>query len=87
MLNKFYKLHKIRFLDYTIKGAYEQHLAWHFYIDCLVMSFQLGKLTVAVLKEFIKKEKIDSSGSRKADLIDAISAHYGVEWKPPYLIQ
>ncbi|XP_067655982.1 X-ray repair cross-complementing protein 6-like [Haliotis asinina] len=40
---------------------------------------RLGKLTVAVLKEFIKKEKIPSSGTKKADLIDAISAHYGVE--------
>ncbi|KAK3593948.1 hypothetical protein CHS0354_040681 [Potamilus streckersoni] len=39
---------------------------------------RLGKLTVAVLKEIIKREGITSGSSKKADLIDVISAHYGV---------
>ncbi|XP_041366817.1 X-ray repair cross-complementing protein 6-like [Gigantopelta aegis] len=39
---------------------------------------RLGKLTVAVLKEAIKKEKIPSTGSKKADLIDAINKYFGV---------
>ena len=40
--------------------------------------FQLSKLTVAVLKDFIKKQNIDSDGTRKAELIDAISSHFGL---------
>lgn len=39
---------------------------------------RLGKLTVPMLKELIKKEGIACTGSKKADLIDAICAHYGV---------
>lgn len=39
---------------------------------------RLGKLTVAVLKEIVKKEKISTSGTKKADLIDAINDHFGV---------
>ena len=30
------------------------------------------------MKDFIKKHKIDSDGTRKADLIDAISSHFGL---------
>lgn len=39
---------------------------------------RLGKLTVAVLKEKMKQEGIACTVSKKADLIDAICAHYGV---------
>ena len=42
------------------------------------MYLQLGKLTVPMLKEVIKKEGISSTASKKADLIDAICAHFGV---------
>ena len=45
----------------------------------LVFFFQLEKLTVAVLKEKIKQEGIASTGTKKADLIDAICAHYNIE--------
>lgn len=53
------------------------------YCSCTVTNFgniffQLGKLTVAVLKEIVKKEKITASGTKKADLIDAINDHFGV---------
>ena len=40
--------------------------------------FQLSKLTVAVMKDFVKTHNISSNGSKKADLIDAISTHFGV---------
>lgn len=43
-----------------------------------MLVLQLGKLTVPVLREFIKREKIQASGTRKADLIDAINDHFGV---------
>ncbi|GFO03782.1 ATP-dependent DNA helicase 2 subunit 1, partial [Plakobranchus ocellatus] len=39
---------------------------------------RLGKLTVAVLKDIIKKEKISTTATRKNDLIDAINDHFGV---------
>lgn len=39
---------------------------------------RLTKLTVPVLKEKIKENNIACNGTRKADLIDAINAHYGV---------
>ncbi|XP_052229441.1 X-ray repair cross-complementing protein 5-like isoform X2 [Dreissena polymorpha] len=39
---------------------------------------RLGKLTVAILKEKIKQENIPCTGTKKADLIDAISAHYNI---------
>lgn len=39
---------------------------------------RLGKLTVAVLKELIKREGIPASGTKKADLIDCINSYYGV---------
>ncbi|KAK3104193.1 hypothetical protein FSP39_025165 [Pinctada imbricata] len=39
---------------------------------------RLGKLTVPVLKEIIKKEGITPDGTKKADLIDAINDHFGV---------
>ena len=42
------------------------------------VSLQQGKLTVAVLKEIVKKEKISTSGTKKADLIDAINDHFGL---------
>ena len=45
----------------------------------LVFFFKLEKLTVAVLKEKIKQEGIASTGTKKADLIDAICAHYNIE--------
>jgi len=39
---------------------------------------RLGKLTVAILKDIIKKEAIHTTASRKNDLIDAINSHYGL---------
>ncbi|CAL1529577.1 unnamed protein product [Lymnaea stagnalis] len=39
---------------------------------------RLGKLTVAVLKEYIKKAKIPTNATRKNDLIDAINKHLDV---------
>ncbi|BFZ15971.1 hypothetical protein BsWGS_19011 [Bradybaena similaris] len=39
---------------------------------------RLGKLTVPVLKDIIKKEKISTTATRKNDLIDAINQHFGV---------
>lgn len=39
---------------------------------------RLGKLTVPMLKEFVKKLQIKSAGTKKADLIDAISDHFGL---------
>ena len=39
---------------------------------------QLGKLTVAILKDIIKKERINTAATRKNDIIDAINNHFGV---------
>ncbi|KAK6972484.1 X-ray repair cross-complementing protein 5 [Biomphalaria glabrata] len=39
---------------------------------------RLTKLTVAILKEVIKKHKIATTATRKNDLIDAIVQHFGV---------
>lgn len=39
---------------------------------------RLNKLTVPILKEKIKENNIPCTGTRKADLIDAICAHYNV---------
>ena len=39
---------------------------------------QLGKLTVPVLKDHIKKLKIKTGATKKADLIDAINSHFGL---------
>ncbi|KAK0051580.1 X-ray repair cross-complementing protein 5 [Biomphalaria pfeifferi] len=39
---------------------------------------RLTKLTVAILKEIIKKHKIATTATRKNDLIDAIIQHFGV---------
>ncbi|XP_035825176.1 X-ray repair cross-complementing protein 6 isoform X2 [Aplysia californica] len=39
---------------------------------------RLGKLTVAVLRDVIKKEKINTTATRKNDLIDAINDHFGI---------
>ncbi|GFS25608.1 X-ray repair cross-complementing protein 5-like [Elysia marginata] len=39
---------------------------------------KLGKLTVAVLKDILKKEKINTAATRKNDIIDAINNHFGV---------
>ncbi|RUS91305.1 hypothetical protein EGW08_000919 [Elysia chlorotica] len=39
---------------------------------------RLGKLTVAVLKDILKKEKINTAATRKNDIIDAINNHFGV---------
>ncbi|KAH3887423.1 hypothetical protein DPMN_011440 [Dreissena polymorpha] len=47
-------------------------------ISFIYCVFQLGKLTVAILKEKIKQENIPCTGTKKADLIDAISAHYNI---------
>jgi ATP-dependent DNA helicase 2 subunit 1 len=41
-------------------------------------SNRLNKLTVSQLKECAKKLKIKSAGTKKADLIDAISDHFGL---------
>jgi ATP-dependent DNA helicase 2 subunit 1 len=40
--------------------------------------FQLGKLTVPILKEIVKKQGITPASMKKADLIDAINDHFGV---------
>lgn len=42
-----------------------------------VSCFQLSKLTVPVLKDFVKAAGIKCS-SKKADLIEAIKEHFGV---------
>ena len=39
---------------------------------------RLGKLTVPILKEIVKKEGITTASMKKADLIDAINDHFGV---------
>lgn len=39
---------------------------------------KLSKLTVPVLREYCKKANIDSSGTKKANLVDAINAHLGL---------
>lgn len=39
---------------------------------------RLGKLTVAVLKEIVKKQGITAAGTKKADLIEAINDFFGV---------
>ncbi|KAK3779917.1 hypothetical protein RRG08_054170 [Elysia crispata] len=39
---------------------------------------RLGKLTVAILKDIIKKERINTAATRKNDIIDAINNHFGV---------
>lgn len=39
---------------------------------------RLGKLTVPILKEIVKKQGITPASMKKADLIDAINDHYGV---------
>jgi len=38
---------------------------------------QLGKLTLPVLRECAKKLRI-KTGTKKADIIDAINDHYGL---------
>ena len=40
-------------------------------------SLQLSKLTVPVLKEFVKQAGI-KCGTKKADLVEAIKDHFGV---------
>ena len=44
---------------------------------------QLTKLTVPVLKEFVKQAGI-KCGTKKADLVEAIKEHFGV-WNHFYL--
>lgn len=44
----------------------------------MYLIFQLGKLTVPILKELIKQNGITALGNRKADLIDSINEHYGI---------
>ena len=44
----------------------------------LYLVFQLGKMTVAVLKECAKKAKIRVSGTRKQDIIECINEHFGI---------
>ncbi|KAL5006717.1 hypothetical protein ScPMuIL_015523 [Solemya velum] len=39
---------------------------------------RLGKLTVAILKEIVKREKITTTASKKADIIEAINNHFGI---------
>ena len=48
-------------------------------LSCFLYLFfsQLAKLTVAVLKEFVKKAGI-RSGTKKAELIAAINEHFSV---------
>lgn len=51
------------------------------YVYIMVMYYlfwQLNKLTVPVLKECIKKAKIKTAATKKADLITAINDHYGI---------
>ena len=43
----------------------------------LLFSLQLSKLTVPVLKEFVKQAGI-KCGTKKADLVEAIKDHFGV---------
>lgn len=43
----------------------------------LLFSLQLSKLTVPVLKEFVKQAGI-KCGTKKADLVEAITDHFGV---------
>ena len=40
--------------------------------------FQLNKLTVPILKEFVKSQRLNSASQKKADLIEAINEHFGV---------
>lgn len=42
-----------------------------------VFYLQLSKLTVPVLKEFVKQAGI-KCGTKKADLVEAIKDHFGV---------
>lgn len=52
---------------------------FYIYATTCTSIFQLGKLTVAVLKEFVKKADLKPDSQKKADLIDAISDHFGVD--------
>ena len=55
----------------------------HSHVQCkltlflLLFSLQLSKLTVPVLKEFVKQAGI-KCGTKKADLVEAIKDHFGV---------
>ena len=51
---------------------------WTLVLNTVSVLFQLGKLTVAVLKDLIKQAKITTSATKKADLIEAINDHFGV---------
>ena len=55
---------------------YNNYDYWNNFYFCSL--FQLGKLTVAVLKDLIKQAKITTSATKKADLIEAINDHFGV---------
>ena len=52
-------------------------IKWYEY-KCFHHLFQLGKLTVPILKDLAKTAKVKTTGTKKADLIDAINAHYGL---------
>ncbi|XP_064634818.1 X-ray repair cross-complementing protein 6-like [Lineus longissimus] len=39
---------------------------------------RLSKLTVPILKEFVRKTKIKGGGTKKADLMEAINDHFGL---------
>ena len=39
---------------------------------------QIARLTVPILKEYIKEKKIKTTSTKKADLIDAIAAYLGL---------
>ena len=44
----------------------------------LLVVFQLNKLTVAALKDCVKKLKIKAAGTKKADLVEAINEHFDI---------
>jgi len=44
----------------------------------IVIILQIARLTVPILKEYIKQKNIKTTSTKKADLIDAIAAHLGL---------
>lgn len=64
--------------DATAKRAKTEQAAAGIDLKAEAEAGRLGKLTVPILKEKIKENGISCTGTRKADLIDAICAHFGV---------
>ncbi|XP_052799774.1 X-ray repair cross-complementing protein 5-like [Mya arenaria] len=64
--------------DPAAKRAKAEQVAAAVDLKTEAVAGRLGKLTVAVLREKMKQENITSSGTKKADLIDTICAHYDV---------